>query len=142
MALINLLCGGRVDRGVFQTVIAALLMAALLPILNAAVAEEGIPTRTAVRLFEIKRTATGPLSLPSDVAVDKRRIYIVDGGNHRIAVYDKQGKFLFSFGREGVEDGEFRGPVGIDVDRDGMIYVADAGNYRIQIFNSRGKFSG
>jgi DNA-binding beta-propeller fold protein YncE len=74
--------------------------------------------------------------------VDKRRIYVVDGGNHRVAVYDKQGKFLFSIGREGIEDGEFRGPVGIDVDRDGMIYVADAGNFRIQIFNSKGRFAG
>jgi len=80
------------------------------------------------------------LQLPSDVAVHENRIYVVDGSHHRIAVFDLQGKFLFSFGSKGDQPGQFDYPVGIDAARDKRIYVADSGNRRIQIFSGDGKF--
>ena len=89
---------------------------------------------------DIKGGAAGPLSLPSDVAVDKQHIYIVDGGNHRVVVFDHQGEHLFSIGGEGERAGQFRSPVGIDVGEDGRIYVADKDNHRIQIFGKDGKY--
>ena len=44
------------------------------------------------------------------------------------------------WGKDGSENGEFRGPSGIAVDTAGNIYVADTGNDRIQKFNRNGKF--
>lgn len=47
---------------------------------------------------------------------------------------------MFSFGREGQDDGQVSRPWGLCVDREGNIIVADRRNNRIQIFNSRGEF--
>ncbi|VDK42640.1 unnamed protein product [Anisakis simplex] len=47
---------------------------------------------------------------------------------------------IFSFGREGSEDGQFARPWGICCDHKGRIIVADRSNNRIQIFDKDGKF--
>ena len=91
-------------------------------------------------LFQITETPAGPLALPTDVAVGPQgRIYVVDGGNHRVLAFDRAGRYLFSIGREGSAAGEFRGPVGIGVDGAGRVYVADSGNHRIQVFDASGR---
>ncbi len=45
-----------------------------------------------------------------------------------------------AIGQEGVEDGEFKAPTGIALDKDGHIYVADTDNHSIQKFDKDGKF--
>jgi DNA-binding beta-propeller fold protein YncE len=88
-------------------------------------------------LFDIKYN----FSEPSDISVSKDGyIYIVDGVNNKIKVFDQDGKFAFSFGRKGSGDGEFLYPLGIDIDDGNRVYVADSGNHRVQIFTSKGKF--
>lgn len=47
---------------------------------------------------------------------------------------------MFSFAREGQEEGQVSRPWGLCVDREGNIIVADRRNNRIQIFSSRGEF--
>ncbi|XP_013187728.1 protein wech [Amyelois transitella] len=47
---------------------------------------------------------------------------------------------MFSFGREGQDDGQVSRPWGLCIDREGNIIVADRRNNRIQIFNSQGCF--
>ncbi|XP_072942355.1 protein wech [Epargyreus clarus] len=47
---------------------------------------------------------------------------------------------MFSFGREGQDEGQVSRPWGLCVDREGNIIVADRRNNRIQLFNSRGEF--
>ncbi|XP_037873656.1 protein wech [Bombyx mori] len=47
---------------------------------------------------------------------------------------------MFSFGREGQDEGQVSRPWGLCVDKEGNIIVADRRNNRIQIFNSRGEF--
>lgn len=91
-------------------------------------------------ILEITGGGAGPLSLPSDVAVDEQQIYIVDGGNHRLMVFDHDGKYRFAVGGEGDGPGQFNGPLGIDAGSDGRIYVADRGNQRIQILSKQGEF--
>jgi DNA-binding beta-propeller fold protein YncE len=93
-------------------------------------------------LFDITDSKVGPLVLPTDVEVHQSRIYVVDSGNNRVVVLNKNGKTQFSFGREGAGEGEFQDPVGLAVDHDGLIYVADTGNHRIQIFTANGEYSG
>jgi len=79
---------------------------------------------------------------PSDVAVSKSgKIYVVDGVNNKIKIFNPNGAALSNFGEEGNGNGQFRYPLGIDVDNSGKIYIADSGNSRVQIFNPNTAFS-
>lgn len=100
-----------------------------------------LETRGLQHLFDLTAAENTPLSLPSDVAVaPDGRIYVVDGNNDRVVVYNTEGKFLSTIGSKGTADGQLSSPIGIDVDNKGDIYVADSGNYRLQVFNAAGKF--
>jgi hypothetical protein len=79
---------------------------------------------------------------PTDVAWDAAGdIYVADGyGNSRIAKFDKNGKFIKSWGSRGAETGQFNTIRGIAIDAQGNVYVADSGNKRIQVFNGEGTF--
>lgn len=85
--------------------------------------------------------APGEFKNPSGVAFDEERgrLYVSDSQNHFIKVYDNNGKFLFTIGKRGVEDGEFNFPSYIAF-KNGKLYVSDTLNYRVQIFDSDGKF--
>ncbi|HKX64800.1 MAG TPA: peptidyl-alpha-hydroxyglycine alpha-amidating lyase family protein [Rhizomicrobium sp.] len=63
-----------------------------------------------------------------------------DKTNNRILKYDRNGKFLLSWGKLGSGPGEFSTPHGLAMDRQGRLYVADRSNNRIQIFDQQGKF--
>ena len=102
---------------------------------------DGIATRAARHLFDLTSAAGITLALPTDVAVGlDGRVYVVDGGNQRIAVFDRRGGYLFVIGQRGAGRGEFKDPVGIGTSPDGQVYVADKGNQRIQVFAADGKF--
>jgi hypothetical protein len=79
---------------------------------------------------------------PTDVAWDAGgNIYIADGlGNSRVAKFDRNGKFVKSWGSTGSGPGQFRELRGIAIDTQGLVYVADAGNQRIQVFDGEGNF--
>ncbi len=89
---------------------------------------------------------------PNSVAVgEDGKIYVTDGRNDRICVFNRYGRFLFQFGEHGRalvlpgeratwRPGRFWLPYGIDLDDDGNIYVADTMNGRIQVFNPEGRF--
>jgi DNA-binding beta-propeller fold protein YncE len=79
---------------------------------------------------------------PSDVAWDAAgNIYVADGyGNARVAKFDKNGKFIKSWGSQGAGQGQFNSVRGIALDSQGNVYVADAGNKRIQVFDGEGNF--
>jgi len=102
------------------------------------------PVEPAIRkishLYNITDSNTGTLMLPTDVEVYQKRVYVVDSGNNRLLVLGEDGNTQLSIGREGNGNGEFQDPVGIGVDRHGLIYVADTGNHRIQIFSGQGEF--
>ena len=79
---------------------------------------------------------------PTDVAWDSNgNIYVADGfGNARVAKFDKNGKFVKSWGSRGSAQGQFDGVHGIAIDAQNNVYVADSGNKRIQVFDSDGNF--
>jgi DNA-binding beta-propeller fold protein YncE len=81
-------------------------------------------------------------SRPTDVAWDAAGdIYVADGyGNARVAKFDKNGKFIKSWGSRGAMPGQFNSVRGIALDAQGNVYVADAGNKRIQVFDGDGNF--
>jgi DNA-binding beta-propeller fold protein YncE len=77
------------------------------------------------------------------VAVDDRgRVYVADYANHRVQVFDRAGRVLAAWGREGGGPGEFRRPRAIAVDARGRVVVADAGNDRLQWFDPDGDILG
>jgi DNA-binding beta-propeller fold protein YncE len=80
-------------------------------------------------------------SRPSDVAWDAAgNIFVADGhgNNARVAKFDRNGRFLLSFGSRGSEPGQFNTPHSIATDLQGNVYVADLGNNRIQVFDNQG----
>ncbi|KPK89056.1 hypothetical protein AMJ80_10290 [bacterium SM23_31] len=80
------------------------------------------------------------LYLPNDVAVDgEGNIYVLDAGNYRVQKYDREGKFLASFGRKGQGPGEFERPLSLAIDRNGNLYIADQGKNRVIVLTPEGK---
>ncbi|HYM18924.1 MAG TPA: peptidyl-alpha-hydroxyglycine alpha-amidating lyase family protein [Micropepsaceae bacterium] len=82
---------------------------------------------------------------PSDVLVAPNGdIFVADGHggntNARIVKFDKNGKFIKTWGKHGTGPGEFDAPHGLAMDSQGRLYVADRSNSRIQIFDQDGKF--
>jgi DNA-binding beta-propeller fold protein YncE len=79
---------------------------------------------------------------PTDVAWDAQgNIFVADGyGNSRVAKYDRNGKFISSWGHRGTGPGEFNTPHSIALDAQGNVYVADRENRRIQVFDNNGAF--
>jgi len=80
-----------------------------------------------------------PFSMPSDVAVGRDgNLYVLDGVNHRVVVFDSTGEFRFKFGSRGSGLGQLLFPLGITTAPDGKVYVADSGNHRFQVFSADG----
>jgi hypothetical protein len=86
---------------------------------------------------------------PTDVAVAANGdIFVSDGhtgggtatGNARIMKFDKNGKFLQTWGRKGMGESEFDVIHTLAFDSQGRLFVGDRQNNRIQIFDQNGKF--
>ena len=79
---------------------------------------------------------------PTDVAWDAAgNLFISDGyGNSRVAKFDKNGRFIKTWGFRGKEAGQFNLPHSIAVDARGNVYVSDRENARIQVFDNDGNF--
>jgi len=67
------------------------------------------------------------------------RLYMPEAGNHRINVFDLDGKFLFDFGGLGSAPGQLNNPESAKFSSDGRLHVADLKNDRIQVFDADGK---
>jgi len=78
---------------------------------------------------------------PWGVACDMHGSMVVtDHNNHKVQIFDSNGKLLFQFGVRGKDDGEVWYPTGVAVDKYNNIYVADHGNHRIQVFTDDGQY--
>ena len=98
--------------------------------------------QTGEHLFDIGKrgSAPGEFNLPRSVAVGKdKKLYVVDGGNFRVQIFDFDGKFLKTFGAIGRQVGNFSRPKEAAVDPDGNLYVIDAAFGNFQIFNPEGE---
>jgi len=77
---------------------------------------------------------------PSDLAVDSQgRLHVLDTGNNRIQVFDREGKFVKTIGRRGQGPGEFFMPESMAFDGAGNLYVVEGNNGRIQQITPEGK---
>jgi sugar lactone lactonase YvrE len=81
-------------------------------------------------------TTPGDFAKPTGLAVDKDgNLYVADTLNDRIEVFDADGQFIRTFGKNGDGPGYFGRPKGVAIDGDGHIWVADGMQDRIQVFN-------
>ena len=84
--------------------------------------------------LSFSKKANGQLKRPSGVCVVDQFVYVVEWGGDCVSVFSRDGQFVTSFGKYGVQGGEFDSPFGICVDCDGFVYVCDYGNNRVQVF--------
>lgn len=76
----------------------------------------------------------GLFTWPRGVAVGPdNSIVVADSSNHRVQVFDANGKFLKEFGQYGSGEGEFDCLAGVAVNRIGQYIIADRYNHRIQV---------
>lgn len=123
-----------------------------------------------VKFSDLTRPIAGPNDFKTTIGVKKDKATCVEGPSspylhedlangtcyhYVVTVVTEQGESLESqevmaipspylvgqiFGTEGVDDGEFKSPTGIALDKDGNIFVADTDNHSIQKFDKDGKF--
>ena len=95
-----------------------------------------------VQIFDLEGTFKTEFSLPETsfsevggLAVDvQHHIFVSDALRGTIFVYDRTGRLLYSFGRNGSRHEEFSQPRGLWIDSENRIYVADSKNGRVQVF--------
>jgi sugar lactone lactonase YvrE len=85
---------------------------------------------------------------PVGIAIDSenRQLYVVDTQQDQVIVYDadslKEKRRIGTGGKhhELTTPGDFSGPTGVALDKDGNVYVTDTMNYRVEIFDADGNF--
>lgn len=85
----------------------------------------------------------GQFTEPSGVAVNAQNdIVVADTNNHRIQIFDREGRFKFQFGECGKRDGQLLYPNRVAVVRQsGDIVVTERSpTHQIQIYNQYGQF--
>jgi len=86
----------------------------------------------------------GQFTEPSGVAVNAQNdIIVADTNNHRIQIFDKEGRFKFQFGECGKRDGQLLYPNRVAVVKtSGDIIVTERSpTHQIQIYNQYGQFA-
>jgi sugar lactone lactonase YvrE len=92
-------------------------------------------------------TGSRKLNQPNDVVIAPNGdIFIAQGhtpgpnGDARVLKFDKDGKFIRSWGGKGAAPGQFQVAHGIAIDAKGLVWVADRENQRMQVFDQDGTF--
>lgn len=68
-------------------------------------------------------------------------IYVLDGGNVRVQVFDSEGRWLRSIGGEGEGPGEFKMPARLSVNAGGQCAVFDMATMRVSVFEASGELA-
>jgi len=86
-------------------------------------------------------SGAGEFLYPSDLSIDtvSGNVYVVDSQFDLVRVYHADGTSAFSFGSNGLGDGQFRGAVAVHVNGDEVL-VTDQLNFRIQFFTLEGTY--
>ena len=83
----------------------------------------------------------GRFNHPRGLAFNNNKLlYVVDGFNHRVQVFQQDDKFAFSFGNRGNNPGQFQYPVRIAIDPNNNVLVTDYDANCIHLFTHNGQF--
>ncbi len=92
-------------------------------------------------------SGNGQFLAPEGIVIAGETAYVVDTGNNRVEQFkltEKEGKgsgeYVAQFGTKGTGNGQFEGPRGMALDKEGNLWIADTGNNRIQEFTSARKY--
>ncbi|XP_072942330.1 uncharacterized protein [Epargyreus clarus] len=97
-------------------------------------------TAESTSVWETKDVLCTEFNAPTSVAITNDRVIILDSGNRRVKIYNKQDKTkILEFGSLGNRKGQFRQPEVLAVDPMGFILVGDSGNCRVQVFKPNGQ---
>ncbi|XP_078602277.1 B-box type zinc finger protein ncl-1-like [Branchiostoma floridae x Branchiostoma japonicum] len=96
---------------------------------------------SALQKFGTPGGSAGQFLFPHSICAGHNGLlYISDGQNHRIQVFDRQGKSLFTFGKKGKGRGMFIQPTYLAVSPDDHLFVRDKGSKRVQEFSNKGQY--
>jgi len=77
----------------------------------------------------------GELEFPNTAMADSQgRIFVADGNNGRISVWDNLGNFMFNFGK-GTGEGSLSLPRGIFIDHRDRLFVVDSVGQNIKVYD-------
>ena len=76
-----------------------------------------------------------PMLRPQDIVIDSQGVFVSDGYEHRVVVFDLSGQFVTAW----TLAGGLNYPRGLAFDPSGRLHVADAGNARILILSPTGQ---
>jgi hypothetical protein len=87
-----------------------------------------------------KGSGDGEFDVPRGITVlgSSGEVVVADCDNHRVQIFDSEGKYKRQFGTEGKEDGQLYYPVGLASDAHGNLLVMDDTDW-LQVFDSEGK---
>ncbi|CAO4371346.1 unnamed protein product [Caenorhabditis nigoni] len=127
----GLLEGGNVDEEKFQT---------LFPPSRSQIKRQKMIYHCKFGEFGVME---GQFTEPSGVAVNGQGdIVVADTNNHRIQVFDKDGRFKFQFGECGKRDGQLLYPNRVAVNRTtgNFVVTERSPTHQIQVYNQYGQF--
>jgi len=82
----------------------------------------------------------GEFDYPRGLVFNNNNLYVVDGFNHRVQVFQEDDNFAYKFGSKGCDPGEFNFPVRIAIDSRNNVLVSDYDNNSITQFSCTGHF--
>lgn len=92
-------------------------------------------------VFGKKGGKEGDLNWPRGIApIGGNEFAVCDSSNHRICIFNTQGRLIRAFGKYGTGDGQLDSTAGICCNRFRQLIVSDRYNHRIVIFDCNGQF--
>jgi len=83
----------------------------------------------------------GQFNQPRGLAFDKNKLlYVIDGNNYRVQVFQQDDTFAFSFGNKGINPGQFQYPVRIAIGLNNNVLVTDLDANCIHVLSHSGQF--
>ena len=84
--------------------------------------------------------ADGEFNFPAGIITNNTHIFVVDGSNGRVQIFDNVGNFVAKFGEGiGIDAEEFNFPIGITTNGT-HLYIVDTSNHKIQIWDINGNY--
>lgn len=80
------------------------------------------------------------LNFPTHLAFANDKLYVTDGMNARVQIFDTQGHNIGSLGKRGLYFGNLTRPKGVTVDGTGNVYVVESFYDNLLVYNKDGDF--
>ena len=97
-----------------------------------------LPPPAFLQVWGAPGLAAGEFNRAEGLGIGPRdEVFVADSCNHRIQVFDADGKFLRTHGRAGSTAGALSYPYDIRVDAQGLQFVCEFGNSRVSLFDAQ-----